>query len=261
MARYITIVSFSFLVSVSLSCAADTVLRVAVASNFLATAKTLGMDFSAQKPSVSVQLMSGSTGKLYAQITHGAPYDIFLSADTAAPTALSRSSLAEASSQFTYAEGVLVLAGRSVGEAPSAAVFTSLPKDKKIALAQPALAPYGRAASEALHAMTVDKSAASQLVYGENVLQAQQFLASGVVDYAFIAQPLVGVFPFWVIPEHYYASIQQDAVLLTRSASSQTARQFMRYLRSVRAKNIIEKAGYRVVTNKLSSTQVSGVKL
>ncbi len=234
------------LVTMGQNSQADQVLQVAVASNFLRTAKRLSDDFTATRPDIVVRLVSGSTGKLYAQIVHGAPYHIFLSADAATPQKLCASGLALAESQFTYAEGVLVLAAKSHEASPTQQALVNFPNDKKIALAQPALAPYGRAAEEVLRGLHVFTSVSPQLVFGENVLQAQHFLESGLVDLAFIARPSAGEFSYWEIPRKLYAPIAQNGVTLSRGGALTSSEKFMAYMRSPRAQKIITQAGYRV---------------
>ncbi len=161
-------------------------LRIAVASNFLETAKILSEHFE-QQTKHSVQISSGSSGKLYLQITKGAPFDLFLSADTQKPLELIRNNLALSDSRRTYARGKLAL---WIKNCESSFALTDLNNDSfhKIAVANPNLAPYGVASQQLLEKHHLWQDLYTKLIRTENISQVAQLAKLGVVDAAFIAQ-------------------------------------------------------------------------
>ena len=226
--------------SIALPCPAlaDTAL-VAVATNFMTVAEDLVETFE-RTSAHDITLVSGSTGKFYTQIVRGAPFDIFLSADEARPARL----VAEgrAAERRPYAIGRLVLWSRA-GE-PSEARLRSVPQ---LAIANPALAPYGVAAMETLayYGRTGDREPA--LVMGENAGQAVAMVATGNVEYGLLPLSvttggLTG--RAWPVPEEAHAPIRQDAVLLDGDNSAAAA--FLTFLGSDEAASIIEAGGYAV---------------
>jgi len=161
---------------------------VAVASNFSRTAAELAARF-AGTTGTTVRISNGSTGKLYAQIVNGAPYDLFLSADTRRPELLERAGIAVAGSRFTYASGSLVLWSRNPRFKTEACRETLARGDyRHIALANPATAPYGNAAREFLIAIRSWETARHKAVYGESVGQALHFVASGNATIGLVAR-------------------------------------------------------------------------
>jgi len=225
--------------------AADTV-RVAVASNFANLARQLAVDFETQHPHRLV-LSVGATGKHYAQIVHGAPFDVFLAADRERPERLEREDRAISGSRFVYAVGELVAwAPRRPGLAFPAALLDD--NGDRIAIANPRLAPYGRAAREVLEALGAWSSLRPRLVRGENVGQALQFVHSGNADIGLVAhaqllalgEPATGT--HWRVPQALYSPIEQQAVLLR---DHDAARAFLDYLRSPGARALIRTGGYR----------------
>ncbi|MGV6808077.1 MAG: molybdate ABC transporter substrate-binding protein [bacterium] len=223
------------------------VVRVAVASNFIGTAKEIVEQFE-QKTGHQVVLSTGSSGRLYAQIRHGAPYDIFLSADQEKPKKLEEDGLAISGTRFTYAEGVLVLWSANPGRVDDALRRGAF---KKLALANSRLAPYGAAAVEVLVSMGLSDSTESKWVVGENINQVWQFVRSGNADMGFVSLSQVRALksartaPLWVIPSDLHEPIKQDAVLLDRARHSMGAKAFLTFLRSTAAKESIATAGYR----------------
>ncbi len=219
-------------------------LTVAAASNFAAPAAELAAAFAASG-GPPVRLATGSSGKLYAQILAGAPFDALLSADQEKPAALAASGAGLADTRFTYAVGRLAL----YSFAPGAAVEggRALRGSGRLALANPRLAPYGRAAMETLEALGLGGFPARRMATGENVAQAWQFVASGNAPLGFVAfsQTLTrpGRGAVWLVPERMHAPIRQDAIALARGAPA--ARDFLAFLRSPAARRIIEAAGYR----------------
>lgn len=230
-------------------------INVAVAANFTGTGKLLVQSFKRQFPQSEVNLLSGSSGKLYAQIVNGAPFDIFMSADQEKPRRLVSEKFALPGSQFSYASGVLVLwSAKSIaaGDIKQGLLSADV---SHIALAQPHLAPYGRAAMQVLDALGLRRRLEHKIVYGENVSQAYQFVRSAAAGLGFIArsqlETLETVQPVeearvWIIPAELYAPILQDAVLLTRAKNKRLALQFMQYLQSAQAQEIMQHAGYLI---------------
>ena len=223
-------------------------IHVAVATNFLSTAQTLAQHFEALTGD-RVVISSGSTGKLYAQIRQGAPYHVFLAADSERPRLLEQQGVAVADSRFTYASGKLVLWSRDrerLGEDPGALRDGRV---RRLAIANPKTAPYGRAAQQTLQALDLWQDWKTRVVRGENVGQTLQFAATGNVDAAFVslaqvqqltAQATAG---WWVVPEQFYEPVTQQAVLL-RNDDSAAPRRFLAYLQSPPARQLIQSSGY-----------------
>lgn len=226
--------------------------RVAVASNFAATAAEIGKRVAAAGAH-DIQIVPGSTGKLYAQIVNGAPYDVFLAADAARPLRLEEAGLAVPGSRRTYAEGRLVAWSReraTDGSACLAALAAGVPG--KVAIANPALAPYGAAAREYLEGAGLWDAIQPRLVYGENVAQTLQFAANGgaVVALVAAAQLSADGLPNGAcaepVPPESHAAIEQQVVWLTRAAGNRAAAAFVEFLAGAEARARIEAAGYRV---------------
>lgn len=228
-------------------------LLVASASNFLETLDALAEDFTA-RTGHRVTIAGGASGQLYAQIVQGAPYDIFLSADAARPARLEAEGHAVAGSRHTYALGRLALWSREAGliaEVRRDGV-PELAGSGRIAIADPALAPYGEAAVAALEALGLYDTVSDRLVMAINVNQAFAMAASGAADYGLVALPAV-LSPrhgqdgaYWEVPEALHPPIRQDAVLLTRAAEKPAARAFLNYLGSDPARRIVRAHGYEV---------------
>ncbi len=224
--------------------------RIAVASNFIAPMKEITHAFKQHSES-KVKLSFGSSGKLFAQISHGAPFDIFLSADQDKPLRLRQLNMAVEDSQFTYAYGSLVLWSRN--KDLSAKAFLQSNQFKKLALANPKLAPYGIAAAQVLNDLKITDT--SKWVMAENIAQTFQFVHSQNADLGFVArsqlpQQLTPENSYWIIPHDLYAPIRQDAVLLTKAEHNKSANQFIRFLKSEAAKAILINYGYQFKTDK-----------
>ncbi len=226
-------------------------IHVAVASNFADPAATLAEQFR-KATGHAVTLSAGSSGKFFAQVRHGAPYQAFFSADQDKPLALEEAGLAVPGSRFTYAIGVLALWSPKPGFIEnSPARLTSGPFNK-LALANPRLAPYGMAAVEVMQQLQLTSATQTHWVQGENIAQTFQFVRSGNADLGFVAlsqitkdgRPLSG--SAWVVPDHLHRPILQDAVLLKRGADSPAARAFLEFVRSDAARKTIQSYGYRM---------------
>ena len=224
-------------------------LTVAVASNFTATLKAVAAAFEAQSEH-RLRVSSASTGKLYAQIVNGAPFDVFLAADVSHPRLLEANGLTLADSRITYATGRLVLWSRQVDL--DCSTWLRAATDGKLAIANPRHAPYGVAAREALESMSVWQRFAERLVIGENVAQALQFAASGNARAGLIAAAQLHLEQLpeggcsWPIPAELHAPIEQQAVVLARAADSEAARDFHAFLQSAEARELIGRSGYTV---------------
>lgn len=227
---------------------ADTV-PVAVASNFAAPVASLATAFT-QQTGHRLQVSTGASGKFYAQISNGAPFEVFLSADSEKPAQLERAGLAVAGSRFTYAIGKLVLWSADPGRVDAEGQVLTSGQFDKLAIANAKTAPYGEAAMQTLVALKLTASVAPKLVMGENINQTYQFVASGNAPLGFVAlsqvqrdQRLVAG-SAWLVPATLYAPIRQDAVLLKRGEAHLAAREFLQFLRSSVATQIIRSYGY-----------------
>ncbi len=222
--------------------------RVAVAANFTSTMKTLAAKFEA-KTGNKVVISFGSTGKLYTQIVNGAPYDVFLSADTARPQLLEQDGKAVVGSRFTYALGRLVLWSAKPGVVDTEGTILNDGDFKHIAIANPKTAPYGAAAMEVMNGLGVYDTIKDRIVEGDNIAQTFQFVATGNAQIGFVALSQVKAVnkgSWWEIPQGYYTPIRQDAVLLKSAANNATAKRLMAFLRSGAAQAIIANSGYGI---------------
>ena len=225
---------------------------VAVAANFAEVVERLEADFE-RDGRHTLTFVAGSTGKLYAQIVHGAPFDAFLAADQERPELLEREGLAVAGSRFTYATGRLTLWSREPGRVGSDGAATLRRGGfRLLAIANPELAPYGAAARQTLEKLGLWSSLGGKIVMGETIGQAHAMVASGNAELGFVALSSV-ISPRnqlpgsrWDVPAELYEPIRQDAVLLKRAAGNAAARGFLEYLRGAEARALIESYGYRV---------------
>jgi len=227
-------------------------IRVAVASNFLKTAQKL-VNLFEQQSVHRVELSSGSSGKLYLQITKGAPYDLFLSADSDKPIKLVENGFALEETKATYALGQLSLWLKSCQQSTD----WSLLKHKsinKIAIANPKLAPYGDASEQFLLKHGLKDALESKLLYPENISQVTQFAKIGVVDAAFVAtshsqqlrkaEAEKNMSCLLEISSQDYPAIEQQLVILSNSNKQNTAHIFLSFLFSKEAQNLIKNMGY-----------------
>ncbi len=223
---------------------------VAVASNFAEVLGKLKIGFEANsnhKISVSI----GSTGSIYAQIINGAPFDIFLSADQARPKLLEVQGKTVKSSRFTYAIGKLILwsANADLIRKDGAATLNSS-DFSTLAMANPALAPYGRATREALESLGLWGNLREKVVQGQNIGQTFSFVATNNAQLGFVALSYVmsernkTTGSKWVVPVDLYEPIRQDGVLIARADKNPAAVAFMEYLKSEKARALISSFGY-----------------
>lgn len=244
--RLTTLVLSYFLIS---SAHADDI-YLAVATNFTAAMKEIVTKFE-QSHEHKVITSFGSSGKIYAQIKHGAPFQLFFSADQTKPEILEQEGFTVSGSRFTYAIGALALWSfkpNFVGNDFSRLQTNSF---NKLALANPKLAPYGVAALEVLDALKLKQFTEAKWVQGENIAQTYQFVATGNADLGFVAlsqimdKGHIQAGSSFIIPRQLYSPIRQDAVLLKRAKTSAGAKALHDYLKSAEAKNIIHAFGYQ----------------
>lgn len=228
-------------------------LSVAAASDLVFCLEELNKAFSKGHPEVRVKSTTGASGNIFAQISHGAPFDIFLSADMRYPRALIDAGLADEKSLTVYAVGHLVVWTMSDNIDVSAGV-ASLQTDavRKVAIANPEHAPYGRAAKAALEHFGLWKALQGKLVFGENIAQTAQFIETGNADAGIVALSLVvaprlaGKGHWTEIPEHSYPRLEQGAVMTQTGALNPAAAIYISFLRSEEAREIFERFGFRL---------------
>lgn len=227
---------------------ADTV-TVAVASNFAPPMPTLIATFE-QNSGHHIKAAYGSSGKFYAQIQHGAPFQILLSADQKTAQKLAQQKLALAESQFTYATGRLVLWSADRNAIDGTGIRLQRADFKHLALADPALAPYGAAAINVLQRLHLLDKLRSRFVQGENIAKTYQFVISGNAELGFVALSQVwrdgkiSAGSAWIVPVDLHAPLHQDAIILLPGKNQIAVDQFMTFLRSDNAIKIIAAFGY-----------------
>ena len=219
--------------------------KVAVAANFTQAAKEIGALFEKTTGHKAV-FSFGSTGQLYTQITQDAPFEVFLAADQARPTKAVDEGLAVPNSRFTYATGKIVLFSKDPDLIQGEATLRD-GKFHKIAIANPATAPYGAAAVEVMNALGVYDALSAKIVQGNNIAQTYQFVETDNAELGFVALSQVADHTDgsrWLVPDNLYSTISQDAVLLKRGAGNEAARAFLNFLSGPEARKVKEKYGY-----------------
>jgi molybdate transport system substrate-binding protein len=222
---------------------------VAVAANFLIAAQALEQEFEASTGHELV-VTAGSTGQLYAQIASGAPFDILLAADQERPRLLADSGRGVAASVFTYAVGQLVLWSANPDRIDDGPFEAALATDFRfLAISEPNVAPYGRAAREVLEKLGLWSELQPRIVKGQNVAQTFSMIETGNAQLGLVALSQVlayrGPASYQLVPPDLYQPILQDAVLLSRAADNIAARDFLAFLKSPAASRILESFGYR----------------
>ncbi|MDJ0511953.1 MAG: molybdate ABC transporter substrate-binding protein [Methyloceanibacter sp.] len=220
---------------------------IAVAANFTSAAKRLGAVFEASTGH-RVVFSFGSTGQLFAQIAHGAPFDAFLAADVARPKRAVTDGLAVPGTRFTYAVGILVLWSADPDLIDGTPSVLSDPNLRHVAIASPAIAPYGAAAIETMTRLGVLNGLRPRLVDGKSINQTYQFVATGNAPVGFVAASQVqdsNEGSRWRVPEDMHQPLRQDAVLLARGRNNEAARAFLEFLKSPEAVTMIRELGYR----------------
>lgn len=225
--------------------------QVAVAANFTAPIEEIGKAFN-KATGHQLKVSTGASGKFYAQIKNGAPFQVFLSADEEKPALLEKDGLAVQGSRFTYAIGKLVLWSADPAVVDTKGQILMKNQFNKLAIANPKTAPYGEAAMETLGALKIKSLLEPKLVMGENIGQTYQFVATGNAEIGFVAlsqvtrENKITSGSAWVVPEKLYSPIKQDAVLLVNGKDSPAARLLMTFLRSEDTLNVIKSYGYGV---------------
>ena len=237
------------LVSASFAVHADEV-SVAVAANFTAPMKQIAADFE-KDSGHKVVAAYGATGKFYAQIKNGAPFEVLLSADDETPARLVNENAAMAGSSFTFALGKLVLWSAQPGVVDTAGEVLKKGDFDHLAVANPKTAPYGAAAVQTLQALGLLATLQPKFVTGENISQTHQFVSTGNARLGFVALSQVlqnGKMDgsSWRVPPHLYAPIRQDAVLLNKGQGKPAADALLKYLQSDQAKAVIQSYGYEL---------------
>lgn len=233
---------------------------IAVASNFTAPMQAIAARYEATS-NHKIKMAFGSSGKIYAQIRHGAPFDAFFSADQEKPARLISEGLAETDSRITYAEGKLVLWSTHSDLVDNSGTILKTTRFNKLALANPKLAPYGAAAQQVLQNMHLDADTRSRWVQGENISQTYQFAASGNADLGFVALSQVmrnGEIvdgSAWIVPQSLYTPIKQDAIVLKRAADNPALAEFWAFIQGPQARAIMAAYGYSAVQGEHSHAE------
>jgi len=197
-------------------------------------------------------LSFGATGKFYAQITNGAPFEVFLSADDETPARLEKELLIAPHTRFTYAIGKLVLWSPQNGYVDAKGEILKTGEFKHLSLANPKTAPYGAAAVETLKKLGAFERVEPRIVQGENIAQAHQFVASGNAELGFVAlsqvykDGKVTAGSAWIVPFNLYAPIRQDAAILANGLHNPAAKALVDYLKSDKARAAIKSYGYEL---------------
>lgn len=219
--------------------------KVAVAANFTDPSKEIAALFE-QSTGHKLVLSFGSTGQFFAQITQGAPFEVFLSADKATAEKAVAQGHAVAGTEFTYAVGKLVLYSKTPGLVSGEETLRR-GKFAKLAIANPAAAPYGAAAVETMKALGLHDTLAPRIVRGQNIAQTFQFVESGNAEVGFVSLAQIAFVKGgsrWVVPAKLHAPILQDAVLLKSGVKNDAARAFLAFLKAKESHVVIEKFGY-----------------
>jgi len=223
--------------------------QVAVASNFTKPMQVIAERFE-QDTGHKALLAFGSTGKLYAQIHNGAPFDVLLAADEAVPAKLESEGLGVTGSRFPYAIGTLVLWSARNDYLDDQAKALNQQPYRHLAIANPKTAPYGAAAMATLEKLGLTESVRGRLVQGENIAQAHQFVASGNAELGFVAlsqvvdNGAISQGSGWVVPATFHPPIRQDALLLNKGRGNPAAQALLDYLKGAKAAEVIKAYGY-----------------
>lgn len=225
--------------------------QVAVAANFAEPMKAIAAVLE-KSTGHTLKISTGASGAFYTQIKHGAPFDVFLSADNERPEMLEKDGLAQPDTRFTYATGKLVLWSARSGRVDDKGSVLKAPGLGKVAYANPKTAPYGTAAVQVLERLGLKDAITPKLVQGESIGQTYSFVKTGNADVGFVAlsQVLSGgrlkEGSMWVIPQAHYDPIRQDVVLLKRGADNEAAKALLRLLQSPGIKDLIRSYGYEL---------------
>ena len=241
---------FALTVAFAANARADEV-QVAVAANFTAPMQQIATQFEKDTGHKAV-LSFGATGKFYAQIVNGAPFEVLLAADDETPAKLEKEGQGVAASRFTYAIGKLVLWSADAALIDARGEVLKTGNFKHLAIANPKTAPYGAAAIEALGKLGLLANLQGRFVQGENISQTQQFIVTGNAEFGFIALSQVlkdgkiNSGSAWIVPANLYEPIRQDAVLLAKGKDKPAAGALLAYLKGDKARAVIKSFGYEL---------------
>lgn len=245
------LVAMGVLLATPATTVAETV-RVAVATNFAEPIAEVARHFKAATGH-DLLVSTGATGALFAQIKAGAPFDVLLAADDKRPQMLEEGGQGVAGTRFTYARGRLALWSADPKRIGSDGVACLQGQEfRALAIADPAVAPYGQAAREVLQRLGLWAALEARVVYGKNIGQTHALVATGNAEFGLVAMSHVRSATgasggsFWIVPEDLHAPIRQDAVLLAPASDNTAARAFLSYLRSAEAQALFERFGYGV---------------
>jgi molybdate transport system substrate-binding protein len=229
-------------------------ISIAAAADLTWCLEDLNNAFQKQHPDASLKTSTGSSGNFFTQISNGAPFDVFLSADMSYPKDLVKAGLADESSLTKYAVGQIVLwtAGDKLDVSKGLEILRDPVAVGKLAIANPEHAPYGRAAKAALEHFDLWKAVEGRIVMGENISQTAQFVQSGNADAGIVALSLVlspkmaGVGKWVLIPPESYPPLEQAAVLTKAGSANPLANAYLEFLRSDEARKIFDHYGFKL---------------
>lgn len=225
--------------------------QVAVAANFAAPMQKIAAEFE-KDTGHQARLAFGATGKFYAQVRNGAPFEVLLAADDETPARLEKEGQGVPGSRLTYAIGRLVLWSAQAGYVDAKGEILKTGNFKHLAIANPKTAPYGAAALSAMKKLNLAEALQPKLVQGENIAQAHQFVSTGNAQLGFVALSQVyqdgkiASGSAWIVPATYHEPIRQDALVLAKGAANLAAKALLDYLKSDKAKGIIRAYGYEL---------------
>nr|MBL8411999.1 molybdate ABC transporter substrate-binding protein [Dechloromonas sp.] len=223
--------------------------QVAVAANFTGPMQVISVLFEKDTGHKAV-LSYGATGKFYAQIKNGAPFEVLLSADDETPARLVKEGAAVSGSAFTYAIGKLVLWSANPDLIDGSGAILKKGGFRHLAIANPKTAPYGAAALQTLGKLGVAETLKPLFVQGENISQTQQFVITGAAELGFVAfsqvikNDRIGSGSGWIVPENLYDPIRQDVVILAKGKDKAAATALLSYLKTPKAAAVIKSFGY-----------------
>jgi len=254
---YGLLIVFVLIFGFSLPVQAGDNILIAAASNLRFAMHEICRDFQEENSSVQTKVSYGSSGNFFAQISQGAPFDIFFSADATYPELLEKKGLTAKETQKVYAVGKIVLWVPKVSKVDpdkglQAVTFSAI---KKLAIANPRHAPYGRAAEESLHYYGLWEKVKGKLIYGENISQTAQFVHTGAADAGIVALSLA-ISPkmldegrYWVIPEESHSDIEQIYVVLKKGKGKKCIQEFLDFIHGEGGGNILSRYGFVIPGN------------
>lgn len=251
MTRFVLVLTFCLFASTGAKVASAEDFTIAAAADLNFAFREIVAEYE-RKTGENVRLVFGSSGNFYSQIQNGAPFDLYFSADIAYPKKLIDEGLAVPGSLYQYATGRIVLwvLKESPIKIEKGMEVLLDPEIKKIAIANPKHAPYGRAAVSAMEYYKVYDRVKDKFVFGENVSQTAQFVQSGNVDIGIIALSLAlaptvqSLGKYWLIPEEAHPAIDQGATIIKASKNQESAKKFLEHLRTPAMRAIMKRYGF-----------------